>query len=145
MDVDLLVSRLVSPGDVDEIEQAFSDVGLRPTPHMVAPRRGPEELSWLVVAALPLSSFLTSLGAKMAEDSYKALRQLTRRVLTTTSGAKPLTLVLEDLASGTQVVLESDLPDDSYRTLLAADFAGHAGGRIHYDRGRGQWVGSEDG
>jgi hypothetical protein len=142
LDTRLLISRAASREDVEEIKQAFSAAGLDPTAYRVPPRRGPEELSWLVIAALPLSSFLTTLGAKLADDSYKELRRLTRRVLTRAPAAAPSTLVLEDRDSGTQVVLEPDLPDDGYRALLATDLTGHTGGRVRYDRDGGRWVGS---
>jgi hypothetical protein len=139
---DLLVSPTASSADVEEIEQAFRAAGLRPTAHRVPSRRGPEQFSWLVIAALPLSSFLTTLGAKLAEDSYKELRQLTLRVLGRAPSSNPSTLVLEDQDNGTQVILEPDLPDDGYRALLATDLTGYTGGRVRYDRRRGRWVAS---
>jgi hypothetical protein len=140
LDADLLMSRTLTEDARQDIEQAFRAAGLRPTAYRVPPRRGPEELSWLVIAALPLSSFLTTLGSKLAEDSYKELRQLAHRVLKRAPAPKRSTLVLEDRDSGTQVVLDLDLPDVGYRTLLTADFAGHRGKIMRFDRiGRG-WV-----
>jgi hypothetical protein len=142
LDADLFVSRLIGPEDLDEMEQAFRSVGLRPVTYQAPPRRSAEDLSWLVIAALPLSSFLTSLSATLAEDSYKELRRLARRVFG--RGSKPLTLVLEDRDTGTQVILEPDLPEDGYRALLGADLTSYAGAKVRYDRGHGRWVGSDD-
>jgi len=144
LDADLFVSRLIGPEDLDEMEQAFRSVGLRPVTYQAPPRRSAEDLSWLVIAALPLSSFLTSLSAKLAEDSYKELRRLAGRVFGRRTASKPLTLVLEDRDTGTQVVLEPDLPEDGYRALLGADLTSHAGAKVRYDRDHGRWVGSND-
>ena len=144
MDADLFVSRQVGPADLHEMEQAFRSVGLRPVTYQAPPRRSAEDFGWLVIAALPLSSFLTSLSAKLAEDSYKELRRLAGRVFGRGGASKPLTLVLEDRDTGTQVVLEPDLPDDGYRALLSADLTCHAGAKVRYDRDHGRWTSSGD-
>ena len=47
MDADLFVSRLIGPEDLDEMEQAFRSVGLRPVTYQAPPRRSAEDLSWL--------------------------------------------------------------------------------------------------
>jgi hypothetical protein len=140
VDADLLVSRTLTAEAMDDIEQAFRAVGLRPTAYRVPPRRGPDEVSWLVIAALPLTSFLTTLGSKLAEDSYKELRQLARRVLRRAPDTKPSTLILEDQDSGTQIVLDAELPDTGYRALLTTDVAGHRGETLSYDKVAGRWV-----
>ncbi len=143
VDAHLLVDRRLSPEDLQDIEQAFRAAGLRPTVYRAPARRGPEELNWLVVAAIPLSSFLTTMGTKLAEDSYRELRQLAQRVFGRAPMSKPSTLVLEDQDTGTQVVLEPDLPENGYRALLETDLAGLGGERVRYDRTQDRWIRSD--
>jgi hypothetical protein len=140
LDAHLLVDRWLSPDDLEDIEQAFRAAGLRPTMYRAPARRGLEELNWLVIAAIPLSSFLTTMGTKLAEDSYKELRQLAHRVFKRAPASKPSTLVLEDQDSGTQVVLTPDLPVEGYRALLKTDLAGYSGDRVRYDLTQERWV-----
>ncbi len=144
MDAHLLVDRRLSPDDLEDIEQAFRAAGLRPTVYRSPARRGPEELNWLVIAAIPLSSFLTTMGTKLAEDSYKELRQLAHRVFGRAPTSKPSTLVLEDQDTGTQVLLEPGLPDDGYRALFQTDLASHSGDKVRYDRSQERWVRSNE-
>jgi hypothetical protein len=144
LDAHLLVDRRLSPDDLEDIEQAFRSVGLHPTVYRAPARRGPEELNWLVIAAIPLSSFLTTLGTKLAEDSYKELRQLAHRVFGRAPASKPSTLVLEDQDTGTQVLLEADLDDTGYRALLKTDLAGLSGERVRYDRTQERWIRSNE-
>jgi hypothetical protein len=143
LDAHLLVDRRLSPDELEDIEQAFRAAGLRPTVYRAPARRGPEELNWLVIAAIPLSSFLTTMGTKLAEDSYKELRRLAHRVFGTAPASKPSTLVLEDQDTGTQVVLELDLPDNGYRALFKADLDSHSGDRMRYDRTQERWIRSD--
>jgi hypothetical protein len=136
----VLVAHGLSSDDLEDIEQAFRAAGLCPTVYRAPVRRGAEELNWLVVAAIPLSSFLTTLGTKLAEDSYKELRQLAHRVFGRASAPKSSTLVLEDQDTGTRVVLEPDLPDDGYRALFETDLASHSGDKVRYDPTQKRWV-----
>jgi hypothetical protein len=140
LDAHLLVDHRLSPDDLEDIEQAFRAAGLRPTVYRTPARRGPEELNWLVIAAIPLSSFLTTMGTKLAEDSYKELRQLARRVFGKAPASKPSPLVLEDQDTGTQVVLEPDLPEVGYRALLETDLAGYSGDTVRYDPAQERWI-----
>jgi hypothetical protein len=140
LDAELLVDHRLGPDAVEGIEQAFRAAGLSPTVYRAPARRGAEELNWLVVAAIPLSSFLTTMGTKLAEDSYKELRQLAHRVFKRAPASKPSSLVLEDQDTGTQVVLTPDLPVEGYRALLDADLAGYDGDRVRYDPAQERWV-----
>jgi len=51
---------------------------------------------------------------------------------------KPL-LVLQDTLSGVRIVLEPDLPADSYRQLLSFDLSTVRHGPLHYDLHRRRW------
>jgi hypothetical protein len=48
-------------------------------------------------------------------------------------------LVLQDTASGLQVVLEADLPDAAYQQLVGLDLAKFQLGPLHYDRQQRRW------
>jgi hypothetical protein len=48
-------------------------------------------------------------------------------------------LVLQDAATGVQVVIEPDLPDESYQQLLALDLSTIRHGPVHYDRHQRRW------
>ncbi|MGR6966282.1 hypothetical protein ACU610_17615 [Geodermatophilus sp. URMC 61] len=134
------MDRRLSPDDLEDIEQAFRAAGLRPTVYRTPARRGLEELNWLVIAAVPLSSFLTTMGTKLAEDSYKELRQLAHRVFGRAPASKASTLVLEDQDTGTQVVLEPDLSDKGYQALFETDFARYSGDTVRYDPTHERWI-----
>src|ERR1700754_4531767 len=119
-----------------DLAERFRALGLEPT---LAPpvqvRSG--ELGWLVLAGLPLSAFLSTLGTKLAEDGYAGLHDLVARVARHGHGSGAPALVLEDDDAGTVVVLDDDLPDDSYRMLVELDLSGHAGVTLRYDAAGG--------
>ena len=51
---------------------------------------------------------------------------------------KPV-LVLQDTLTGVQVVLEPDLPAESYQQLLSFDLSSVRHGPLHYDVHRRRW------
>ena len=94
-----------------------------------------EGISWLALAALPLSGFLTTLGTSLAKDAHEAVRDRVQRILRRGHQAGvPGALVLEDRATGTRVVLEEDLPMAAYRALHDVELAGLAeGSTLRFD------------
>ena len=54
-------------------------------------------------------------------------------------GGQERTLVLQDTATGLQVVLEPDLPIEAYRQLVTLDLSSLHGGPARYDRSRNAW------
>jgi hypothetical protein len=105
--------------------------------------RGPGDLPWLVLLALPVQAFLSGLGAAAVEDSWRALRALVHRAAhrrAPTGGAPlPRPLVLHDQPSGLRIVLEPELPVEAYEQLLALDLTRYRHGPLHYDRALGRW------
>lgn len=103
--------------------------------------RGPAELQWLVLAALPLQAFLSGLGGAATEDAYEGLKHLVNRVLGRPSKQSDdgRVLVLRDTGSNLEIVLEADLPAAAYQQLLQLDLSRFRRGPLHYDLARGRW------
>jgi hypothetical protein len=102
---------------------------------VVPARRGFGELPWLVLISLPLHAFLTSVGSKLAEAAYQGLKHAVGRLLgrdrVLPAAEQPRPLVLQDTASGLQVILEVDLPDAAYQQLVTLDLAKFQLGPLH--------------
>lgn len=47
--------------------------------------------------------------------------------------------MLQDAVTGLRVVLEPDLPAESYRQLLSLDLTKFTHGPLHYDPARARW------
>lgn len=100
--------------------------------------RGPDEITWLMLAALPLQAFLSGVGAEMVKDVYTKAKQLRP------SGKKAksdglVPLVLQDAESELKVILEADLPPEAIRQLVELDLGAYRTGPLHYDRTRKKW------
>ena len=106
---------------------ALAALGVRAQAKVVPARRGLGEVHWLVLVAVPLQAFLSSVGSKVAEDAYQGLKRAISRLLgrdqeqPAAEQPRPRPLVLQDTASGLQVVLEVDLPDTAYQQLVGLD------------------------
>jgi hypothetical protein len=122
---------------------ALAALGVRTRVKVVPARRGLGELHWLVLVTVPLQAFLSSVGSKFAEGAYQSLKHAVRRLLgheqeqPAAEVARPL--VLQDIASELQVVLEADLPDAAYQQLVGLDLAKFQLGPLHYDRHQRRW------
>ena len=138
---DLLVDTEVSAEQERLLVDGVARLGVAARARVVPARRGLGELSWLVLVSLPLQAFLTAVGSRLAEDAYHGLRDLVTRLISrdrpAAGGQRPM--VLRDTATGLQVVLEPDLPDDGYRQLLGLDLSQFRLGPVHYDRSLGRW------
>jgi hypothetical protein len=139
---DLLVAAEVPPEDEQAIVEAFGALGVTARARIVPTRRGVGELQWLVLAALPLQAFLSSLGSTLGDEASDSLIRLTGRLRRTRGEAAdppPPILVLQDAATRLQVVLEAGLPTDAYRALLALDLSTFSKGPLHYDQQHRRW------
>lgn len=138
---DILVSSEVPAEQEAVIVDAFRAVDVTARTRMVPTRRGVEGLPWLVLATLPLQAFLTGLGVVMAEDVTQRMKRLVGRVLQTRRAHPPASqlLVLQDVVTRLQVVLEPELPAEAYRALLALDLSQFRHGPLHYDRQLAKW------
>lgn len=140
---ELLLAQDVSEGLEQELTAQFRELGV---PSVRVRRtlghRGPNELQWLVLAALPLQAFLSGLGSEAVKDGYRLLKELVSRVVrrgSTAAEAAPSLLVLQDERSGLRIVLEPDLPQEAYEQLTVLDLTQFSVGPLHYDRARARW------
>jgi hypothetical protein len=118
------------------LEDAFRRLGFVTVVRRRLPHRGPDELTWLMLAALPLQAFLSGIGAEAVKDVYAKAKQLI------TSGKKAngaVPLVLQDTETELQVILEADLPAEAIRQLVGLDLRAYRAGPLHYDRDRKKW------
>jgi hypothetical protein len=122
---------------------ALAALGMRAQAKVVPARRGLGELHWLVLVSVPLQAFLSSVGSKLAEDAYQGLKRAVDRLLghlqEQPAAEQPRPLVLQDRASGLQIVLEANLPDAAYQQLVGLDLAQFQLGPLHYDRQQRRW------
>lgn len=139
---DVLVADELSSDGAARLRSEFQAVGLTAELREVSPRRAVSDFAWLVLAVLPLQPFFDQLAKDSAADAYRRLKSLGRSVFgrseKLTSG-RPKVLLLQDAATGVQVVLEDDLPDGAYEQLLAFDLGSIRRGPLHYDHHRRQW------
>ncbi|MFJ2887623.1 hypothetical protein ACIO53_16440 [Streptomyces sp. NPDC087305] len=131
-------------------------------------RRPIEQLAWAVLVVLPLQAFLTALGGKAGEDAHHGLSNAVRKVLCRASEAEPTpesgaqlpatpndspladaptsspTVVLQDPATGIQIILGPHLDDTAYRALRALDLTGITQGPVRYDTAEARWLSDVD-
>jgi hypothetical protein len=137
---DILVRPETSTADEHHVMEAFATIGVAATTRLAPTQRTLNGAEWLVLAVLPLQAFLSGLGSKLAEDIYQGLKDVVGRILRRSNpGGQERTLVLQDTATGLQVVLEPDLPIEAYRRLVTLDLSSLHGGPVRYDRSRNAW------
>jgi hypothetical protein len=137
---DVLVRPGMSTADEYDVAEAFATIDVAATTRLVPTQRSLNGVEWLVLAMLPLQAFLSGLGSKLAEDAYHGLKDVVGRILRRSNpGRRERALVLQDIATGLQVVLEPDLPIEAYRRLVTLDLSAFHGGPVRYDRSRNAW------
>jgi hypothetical protein len=143
---EVLLAEQVSADKAVQVKAEFTSIGLTINLRAVEPKRSLSDFAWLLLAALPLQAFFSHLAEDFADDAHEQLRTFVNRLLRRQSSrnrAKP-TLVLQDTASGVQIVLESDLPAESYRQLLNLDLNTAKPGPLYYDMHSKQWRSESD-
>jgi hypothetical protein len=139
---DVFVDAQLTPECQDVIVDTLAALGASAHVKAVPSRRGASELPWIILAALPLQSFLAGLGTKVADDTYQALQDAVRRLLRgKPAGQATVTrpLVLQDASTGLQIILEHDLPPEGYRQLMNLDLSRYRRGPLRYDRTQRRW------
>ena len=140
MPADILIDEEISPEQEDLLTGALAALGVS-VQVRIMPRRRSADLPWLVLAALPLQAFLSSVGTDIADSAYErfqdAARTLLRRKYPGQAAARPM--VLQDSASGLQIILDHDLPAEGYQQLLTLDLSPFRLGPLHYDRAQHRW------
>ena len=137
---DILVDAQFSPEQEALIVAALAELGISARVRVLPPRRSAHELQWLVLMALPLEAFLTSVGTRFGEDASRGFQNAVRKVLRrehATAIERPL--VLQDATSGLRIVLDRDLPAEGYEQLLTLDLSQFHIGPVHYDRSERRW------
>jgi hypothetical protein len=101
---------------------------------------------WMVLAALPLTAFLTALGAEAGKEAFQRLKKLVKDIHAARSASKlpPGNILLEDNSTHIQIVLSLNLPDEAYEKLLQLDPSAFRQGPIHYDTERRRWYSTMD-
>jgi hypothetical protein len=146
-DHDSLPAELFTDGQLsadraDLIAGALTALGVSVRVKILPRRRSASDLQWLVLAALPLQAFLTSIGGNFADDAYKGFQDAVRKLLHREHAAEQAAvrpMVLQDTDSGLQIVLDHDLPADGYQQLLSLDLSRFRLGPLHYDRSQQRW------
>ncbi|KAB2339760.1 hypothetical protein [Actinomadura rudentiformis] len=138
---EILVSSEFREGEERAVASAFAQLGVEPRVRVVPVRRGPGDLQWLVLAALPLHAFLSGIGTTLAGEATRGLKGLVGKAVGGRRGAagEAPVLVLQDPVTRLQIALEADLPDEAYAALVSTDLSSLGKGTIRYDRHRGVW------
>jgi len=145
---DIIIDGQIQAEREDLIVRALSGLGVSASVRILPTRRAVSDLQWLVLAVLPLQAFLTSIGGKMADDAYKQFQAAVRKLLHPGQPAPASTalpppaarpMVLQDAATGLQIILERDLPAKAYEDLLSLKLASFRLGPVHYDRSQHRW------
>jgi len=149
MSADVFIDSQVRQEQEDLIVAALTALGVSVRVRVLPPLRGAEDLQWLILAALPLQSFLTSIGSKFADDAYRGFQSALSKIShkepadhadqAALAQPAPKPVVLQDATSGIQVVLPPDLPAAGYDQLLALDLSRFRFGPVHYDQAQQRW------
>ena len=138
--VELLFDHEIADELAQQLVATFREFGFDTTFRRTLTHRGLSELSWLVLAALPLQAFLSGLGSEAVKDIYASVKKLAKnrtKKNRDTHGAVPL--VLQDSNSELKIILEPDLPVEAYQQLAGLDLSRYRIGPLHYDRQRKLW------
>ncbi|MFF6990364.1 hypothetical protein [Streptomyces sp. NPDC010273] len=165
---DVFVEESAPPGQEAPLVEEFGALGFTVRARALPARRPIEQLAWAVLVVLPLQAFLTALGGKAGEDAHHGLREAVRKVLRRASDAEPSTepstepageseaeplagapttsptVVLQDPATGIQIILGPHLDDTAYRALRALDLTGITQGPVRYDTAEARWLSDVD-
>jgi hypothetical protein len=146
MSVELLLAPELSAAQEEELTSLFAGLGIKPEIRRRFTHRGPAELDLLVLLVLPLQTFLSGLGSQLVNDVYECVKSAIRaRKNHSRQGRQErqdrelVPLVLQDNSTGLRIVLESDLPAEAIRQLVALDISAYHIGPLHYDQHRHAW------
>jgi hypothetical protein len=104
-------------------------------------RRSLDQLNWLLLVALPLQGFLTAVGGKLAQEAYREFTKKVRGLLDRgdQQAGKSRPMVLQDTATGIQLVFEPGIPEEGYNQLRSIDLSQFRLGPVHYDFDQRRW------
>ncbi len=136
----VMMDRGASAEEIEAVRRVFSEVGVQAT--IRASYAQLSELPpWMVMALLPLTAFLTGLGAEAGKDAYQRLKGLVKALHAARAASRqpPGNVVLEDADSHAQIALSPKLPDEAFRKLFDLDVDSLPSGPVHFDVERGEW------
>jgi hypothetical protein len=139
---ELLFDHEISTELAGNLEGTFRRLGFVTNTRRRLPHRGPDEFTWLMLAALPLQAFLSGIGSEVVKDLYAKAKRLSP------SGRKvdeaQIPLVLQDTKTELKIVLDADLPAEAIRQLVGLDLGGYRFGPLHYDQQQKKWRSAVD-
>jgi hypothetical protein len=102
-----------------------------------------QQLTWMIIASIPPSAFLTSYFASAGADAWKATKGLSEQVIRLVKDLKEArggdgdgTIELQD-GGRPWLLLTSDMPDEAFRQLETIDWSAAKSGQLKWDvRGR---------
>jgi hypothetical protein len=139
--VELLFDHDIEAESAEDLEAAFRKLGFVASTRRRLAHRGPVELTWLALAALPLQAFLSGIGAEAIKDVYAKAKRLAsvRKSDNVNRDGHNVPLILQDAKTGLKIVLEDDLPAEAIRQLVGLDLGAYQAGPLHYDQGEKKW------
>lgn len=145
--VDVFVDEKAPAAQETPLVDALITFGCTVRVRAVPAQRVAEQFAWVVLIALPLHAFLSGLGGKFAEDAHRKLREAVAKALRREPeqpAERVRPVVLQDAATGLQVVLGPQVDEDAYRKLLALDLTQYRYGPVRYDATEARWVSDVD-
>src|SRR4051794_16779810 len=113
----VFVDREVAADAERELIAALAAAGVHARSRVAPARRGPEQLHWLVLIAVPLQAFLSSVGEAAAADAWSRAKAVLRRLAGGRLPEQARPIVLQDPDTGLQIVLSPNLCEEAYGQL----------------------------
>src|SRR3954464_10339125 len=127
MRADILVDHGVPAAAERELVSALAAAGVTAYARVLPVRRGAESIELLVLIAVPLQAFLTTVGELAAAEAWAGVRRAMRRLIGRPAddpAREGRSVVLEDPETELQIVLSADLPERAFRQLTELDLSG---------------------
>jgi hypothetical protein len=127
-----------APADAEELDSAFRRAGFQPRleTHSYS---AAAVTDWVitVTVATPVIAFFQSFGAELGKDAYGQLKQWFQQVRD--GGPGKGSIVVRDSRYGTNVILDSELPDEALQALAEERHLGTSE-YVGWDREGQAWV-----
>lgn len=137
---ELLFDHDIGVEPAGDLEATFRQLGFATISRNRLPHRAADEITWLMLVALPLHAFLSGIGSAAVKDVYAKAKQLVpahRKAKDTEDNRIPL--VLQDSNTGLKIIFDADLPGEAIRQLVDLDLDAYPSGPLHYDQHRKKW------
>lgn len=144
--VEVLLTGEVTADEEAMVTDELRSIGLTVTVRKVVPVRGPGDLQWIMLLALPLQAILSDVGGELGRDLYRSLKRVTGRILDARrqTHRRARTVMVHDRDLNLRIVVEPDLPLSALEALAARDPASLPPDPLRYDRDTGEWRSARD-